>query len=142
MKHSNYCLSLLLLGTLAVPLFAEDAKEKDEALAAEDKEAEEEDTASIGKDFVGGYELIARGKFKLYGEGESENPKVVGLFAADGKVYQCKVENEDLKKDLAAFNGKEVGLAGKLRNKGKYYVIQMIMNSAPPPDSFRNPRGL
>jgi len=142
MKRSQLWLALMLMGTLTAPLFAEEAKEKEEALAAEDKEAEEEDTANIGKDFVGGYELIARGKFKLYGEGESENPKVIGLFSADGKIYQCKIENEGLKKDLAPQNGKEVGLAGKLRNKGKYFVIQMLMNSAPPPDSFRNPRGL
>lgn len=132
---------MILLGTFAMQSHAADAA-KDEALAAEAKEAEEEDTANIGKDFAGGYELIARGKFKLYGEGESDNPQVIGLFSADGKIYQVKLENEGLKKELTPLNGKDVGLAGKLRNKGKYLVVQMLMNSAPPPDSFRNPRGL
>jgi hypothetical protein len=141
MKRLNALSALLLLSFVALPVTAAES-EKDEALAAEAKEAAEEDTANIGKDFAGGYELIARGKFKLYAEGESENPQVIGLFSADGKIYQVKLENEGLKKELAPFNGKDVGLAGKLRNKGKYLVIQMLMNSAPPPDSFRNPRGL
>jgi len=142
MKRSNTLLPvLLLLSLVALPVCAAE-NEKDEALAAEAKEAAEEDSANVGKDFGGGYELIARGKFKLYAEGESENPQVVGLFSADGKIYQVKLENEGLKKELAPFNGKDVGLAGKLRNKGKYLVVQMLMNSAPPPDTFRNPRGL
>lgn len=142
MKRSNTLLPvLLLLSLVALPICAAE-NEKDEALAAEAKEAAEEDSANVGKDFGGGYELIARGKFKLYAEGESENPQVVGLFSADGKIYQVKLENEGLKKELAPFNGKDVGLAGKLRNKGKYLVVQMLMNSAPPPDTFRNPRGL
>lgn len=143
-RRAAALLALLLSPLAALALHAEDAdkSDKEKQLAAEAKEAEEEDTANIGKDFAGGYELITRGKFKLFADGESENPTVVGLFSAEGKIYQVKVEQESLKKELAPHSGKDVGLAGKLRNKGKYFVVQSIMNSAAPPDSFRNPRGL
>jgi hypothetical protein len=135
--HRYWLLCLPLLFSSAV-FAAEPTPEQ----VAESKEAEEEDKAAVGKDFAGGFEFIGRGKFKLYGEGESENKEVVGLFSCDGKLFQVKVENEQLKKDLAPHNGKDVGLSGKLRNKGKYLVVQSISVGAPPPDSFRNPRGL
>lgn len=142
MKVDHCLMACLCMALLAGPACAaEDEKESPERIA-EAKEAEQEDQAAIGKDFAGGFEFIGRGKFKLYADGESENKAVVGLFSCDGKLYQVKAESEQLKKDLAPHNGKEVGLSGKLRNQGKYLIVQSISAGAPPPDSFRNPRGL
>lgn len=138
----NLRLLLVLPLAFSAAVFAADDDKQSPEQVAEAKEAEEEDKAAIGKDFAGGYEFIGRGKFRMYAEGESENKEVVGLFACDGKMYLVKVENEQLKKDLAPHSGKDVGLTGKLRNKGKYLIVQTISAGAPPPDSFRNPRGL
>ena len=136
---------LTFLSVFAALLFCAHAfsaeKKKDPKIEAEEKEAREEDEAVAGKDIAGGHEFTARGKFVL-NDTDVENPVVVGAFVAEGKIYQVKVEREDLRPRLALFNNKEVGLTGKLRNKGKYLVVQDITTDAVKPDAMRNRRGL
>jgi hypothetical protein len=145
MKNTVWVLSLVALFGFALPLLAaEKGKKKDPQQEAEEKEAAEEDAAAVGRDLPGGpgaSEFSARGKLDLYQVQEGQKPIVIGVFSADGKNYEVK-SSDDLIAKLQQHNGKLVSLAGKLRNNGKYFVVQSIIEGAGRPDSMRNRRGL
>jgi hypothetical protein len=146
MKKAFWFLSLAAMLGFAVTSFAaEKGKKKDPQQEAEEKEAAEEDAAAVGRDLPGGpgaFEFNARGKLDLYQHPDDQKPIVIGIFTADGKAYEVKAGNEELLTKLQQYNGKLVSLAGKLRNKGKYLVVQSIVEGAGRPDSMRNRRGL
>jgi hypothetical protein len=136
----NLCLAALVM--FALPLVWGAEKKKDPQVEAEEKQAAEEDSAAVGKDTLTGYEFNSRGKLYINEVPDGQKPLVLGTFVADGKIYQIKVEREELRAQLAPYHNKEVGLAGKIRNGGKYLVVQNIMGGVPPPDVIRNRRGL
>jgi len=140
-KRVFWVLAICAASVIGAGAFAAEKKKKDPKIEAEENEAHEEDEAMIGKDIVGGHEFTARGKFVL-NDTDVEKPVVVGAFIAEGKMYQVKIEREELRARLIPFNNKEVGLTGKLRNKGKYLVVQDITTDAVKPDAMRNRRGL
>ena len=139
-KRAFWILAVCAASVIGAGAFAAE-KKKDPKIEAEENEAREEDEAVIGKDIVGGHEFTARGKFVL-NDTDVEKPVVVGAFIAEGKMYQVKIEREELRARLIPFHNKEVGLTGKLRNKGKYLVVQDITTDAVKPDAMRNRRGL
>lgn len=142
MRHVLGCVVLLFATSGCISTLSAAEKKKDPVLEAEEKEAAEEDAEAVGKDTQSGYEFTARGKLALSNMDDTQKPLVIGLFAADGRVYSVKVERDELRAQLRAYDGKSVGLAGKIRNKGKYFVVQEIADGVPAPDALRNPRGL
>ena len=56
-----------------------------------------------------------------------ERPSVLGIFRSGKGIYQVKVAEESLRKELNKFNGKMVTLGGKVRNKGKYLIVQEVL---------------
>src|SRR5690349_21058606 len=95
-------------------------KKKDPQLEAEEKEARAEDEAAVGKDNLNGAEFSSRGKLILTEGADDPKALVLGVFVAEGRTYQVKIEREELRNELKPYNNKEVALAGKIRNNGKY----------------------
>ena len=68
-----------------------------------------------------------RGKLTLVGSGGDDGTDVVGsLIDPSGRIYLLKLEKKDLLSTLTTFNNKTVALQGKLRNKGKYLLVQGV----------------
>ena len=57
-------------------------------------------------------------------------PRMLGVFRSGKRAYQVKVAEESLRKELTKFNGKFVTLGGKIRNNGKYLIVQEILSRA------------
>jgi len=131
--HWRYSLLISLL-VLCLPLMG---AEKTELEMAEDAEAAEEERIleQLGRLPDDGHEFTAAGRLVLAAQAMDENrPSVLGIFTAYKRTYQVKLEDESLRKKLAKFNGKTVTLAGKIRNKGKYLIVQAVLTQ---PGKFR-----
>lgn len=110
----------------------------------EAKEAAEEEKLLEGKRPETGHEFSARGRLRLALVEEGQTPPaILGIFTADGKSYQVKIANEALRAQLLPFDNKDIALGGKVRNKGKYLIVEeVIIGSGTPAATLRNPRGL
>lgn len=118
---------LLVLLLPGLPLVS---AEKTVAEQAEDEEAaaEERQLEKQGKLPEDGHEFTASGKLVLATQVmDQERPGVLGLFTACGRSYQVKLAEETLREKLNTFNGKTVTLAGKIRNQGKYLIVQAVL---------------
>jgi hypothetical protein len=111
--------------------------EKTKAEQAEEAEAAAEERAleKQGRLPEDGYEFTAPGRLALATHTMDEDrPSVVGIFTAYGKTYQLKLAEASLRKKLEKFNGKTVTLGGKIRNTGKYLIVQAVLTQ---PGRFR-----
>jgi hypothetical protein len=112
--------------------------------AQKDREAEEEaredqQKAATPRDsFMS--ESAFKGRIAIFDEPESQDTP--GTFTVGAKVYLLKVRNDDLKAKIRALNRKEVVLAGKVRNQGKYFVVESIPEPPPPPPRMADKHGL
>jgi hypothetical protein len=126
-----------LLATLACPpasaMTPEQQKKEEEEAAREDDAARNKITDAFTK------EASLRGRVALYVEPQDG---ILGVFTTADRAYFLKAENEKLASDLKKFEGKEVTLGGKIRNQGKYFIVQEIPAPEPPPPVFRDPFGL
>ena len=125
MKTTVFMLMSLVLMAGAPAARAEEASPADEAKEAA-AEAEAEKTLSEADQILATKSV--RGKLTLTGsDGGDESADVIGLLTeAGGKVYLLKLEKKELLQTLQTFNGKSVGLQGKLRNKEKYLVVSAV----------------
>jgi len=65
---------------------------------------------------------------------EDTPPGVVGVFSAtDGNLYLVKLADQGMLKLLCSYDKKDVTLAGKLRNKGKYLIVETVIAGEPKP---------
>lgn len=109
-----------------------------DALAAEAKEAAEEDAAEEKLDSET-LKRLYEGKLALTGE-NSENPDVIGVFVSEGKTFQLKLSDPALLAELKPLQNKPVTLNGKIRNKGKYFIVVAIQTGGAAP-AFPRRRG-
>jgi len=116
------------------------AEEENSARAAEAKEAAEEDAAEEKLDSETLKKLF-EGRMALTPDGpDKENPEVVGVFVSEGKTYQLKLTDPELLKELKPLQNKPITLNGKIRNKGKYFIVVGIMSGGAAP-AFGRRRG-
>jgi len=108
---------------------AEKAQEAEEDAA---KNAEPRDTFDA--------ESTLKGRVILFPQPQDED--VPGAFNVRSKVYLLKVRDANLMKEILTLNGKTVLLAGKVRNQGKYFIVEGIPKPEPPPPRMDNPAGL
>ncbi len=66
---------------------------------------------------------------------------IIGTFKTSDHLYLVKTESDEVKKSLAAFNGKAIDVFGKLRNKGKYLVILSVTSEQDTPLSRKKRKG-
>ena len=105
--------------------------EKTKAELAEDAEAAEEERLLEKQDLLpeDGYEFEQVGKLLLHPRTVDETrPSVVGVFLSRGRTYQVKTDGPSVLKRLNRFNGKVVRLGGKVRNSGKYLIVQDVLS--------------
>lgn len=120
--------------------------EKTKAELAEDAEAAEEERWLEKRDLLpeDGYEFEQVGKLLLNPRTVDETrPSVVGVFLSRGRTYQVKTDGASVLKRLGKFNGKVVRLGGKVRNSGKYLIVQDVLSQPgkgiPTPSSNSSP---
>jgi len=111
-----------LLALITVPMaVAEDLTAEQEAkIIAQEEKAEEQ--LPIDKKPPPGY----TGRVVLSGEATDEVDTVVGMFVVERRAYQLRLGKKGLLTTLRAFNGKSLALAGKIRMRGKYFIVQEI----------------
>jgi len=122
---------LLMVGFVSSPLLL--SAEKTKAELAEEAEAAEEERKldEAGKLPEDGYEFMEAGKLFLSNAVmDPARPSVLGVFRSGKRAYQVKVAEESLRKELTKFNGKFVTLGGKIRNDGKYLIVQEVLSRA------------
>lgn len=124
--------------SFASPAVAAEA-DKD-ALAAEAKEAAEEDAAEEKLDSET-LKRLYEGKMALTGE-NTENPDIVGVFVSEGKTYQVKLADPALLAELKPIQNKPITLNGKIRNKGKYFIVVGVQTGGAAPAFSRRRGGL
>ncbi|HYG78331.1 MAG TPA: hypothetical protein VEK08_25235 [Planctomycetota bacterium] len=70
-------------------------------------------------------------------------PKVVGTFLTEtGQLFQLKLANAFLHKDLLEQNNRKVLLSGKVRNDGKYFIVHHIVEQLVAPVERRRRGGI
>jgi len=130
---------MLAVGCALMFSFGNPAAEADkDALAAEAKEAAEEDAAEEKLDSET-LKRLFEGKLVLSGE-NTENPEIVGVFVSAGKTYQLKLADPVLLAELKPLQNKPITLNGKIRNKGKYFIVVGVQTGGAAP-AFPRRRG-
>ena len=84
---------------------------------------------------------VVSGKYYAIKDGKSENGEV-GNLVSDSDTYFVHTSDEAIIKKLAAFEGKKVGLSGKLDEKEKKMHVQRILDGIQTTVEKANPRGL
>jgi hypothetical protein len=70
-------------------------------------------------------------------------PKVVGTFYVEnGAAYLLKVADPKLLKELLPNNNRRVMLAGKIRNEGKYFIANLVVQQLVAPVERRRRGGI
>jgi hypothetical protein len=106
------------------PVLAEDLSAEDEAaFMAQEEEAEA--ALPLNKKPPGSLS----GRVQLNSEAEENG--VVGSFAAKDRAYQLLLAEPALLSQLQHCNGKTVVLQGKIRARGKYFVVEGIQLPTP-----------
>jgi hypothetical protein len=134
------CLSVLCLGLLPGRIVAEQSEEQTEQEKEAAREAEENAAKAAKPNDSYASESTVKGKVIIFPQPQEE--EVPGAFNVGSKIYLLKVREEALKKEIIALNGKTVALAGKVRNDGKYFVVEGIPKAEPKPPRMDNPAGL
>ena len=111
--------------------------EEEASEAANEEAAEAEITdmlqqlAKLQRDF--------RGTFLLPSDSSQNTGRgVVGTFVTDkadkmpGRTYLVKVTSDDVLKTLSRYDTKKVTVHGKLRNKDKYLIVDLVIEPPPP----------
>jgi len=131
----------VLLPILFVAAASVGAVERTETERAEEAVAAEEERKLEEKGLIpdGGYEFEQEGKLTLATwTMDEQRPSILGIFTSRGRTYQVKVAREPLRKALARFNGKQVTLGGKVRNEGKYLIVQEVLSQVVPVGPGKN----
>jgi hypothetical protein len=129
--NRSFSWNFLLAGTVLVCGMTAWSAEKTKVEQAEEAEAAEEDRKlqEAGRIPEDGYEFMEGGKLHLAaGVMDPARPSVLGIFRSNKRTYQVKVAEESLRPQLAKFNGKMVTLGGKIRNGGKYLIVQEVLS--------------
>jgi hypothetical protein len=127
------CILLSAFSAICVPaLSAEEAEtaEKTKTELVEEAEAAEEERIlrKQGRILDMEYELVVPGRLVLTAQAMDEDrPSVLGYFKTSKQAYLVKLGDESLREKLALFNQKTVTLAGKVRNNGKYLIVQAVL---------------
>ena len=117
--------------------------QSDEARASEERQAAEEDAAAEKeRGDEGGSETVLIGKFYRQKEKEADNPAVFGTYVSGGRAYLLKVENPIAKPYLIKNERKEIKLAGRIRNEGKYFIVEKVIAPVQLAPPIRNRRGI
>lgn len=120
--------------------YAEDATQP---VLSEAEESAAED--AIVADLPGEVESPLRGmNFKGVFNAQTTDgqPDLLGFFKNNDKSIQLvKADNDDVKKLLHQFDGKEITVYGKLRNKGKYLIVTNVLGEKDPPVNRRKKKG-
>jgi hypothetical protein len=134
------CLSILCLGLLPGRIVAAQSEEQTAQEKEAAKEAEEDAARAAKPKDSYTSESTVKGKVIIFPQPQEE--EVPGAFNVGSKIYLLKVREATLMKEIIALNGKTVALAGKVRNDGKYFVVEGIPKSEPKPPRMDNPAGL
>jgi len=123
MIFGRWCFALAILASLAFP-----ALSAERALTEEEEAAREEALLQAqGKIPETGHEKVLEGKYLVTVVEGGEKAAIPGVFVVKGHVYQLKLANEELRGRLKPFNGKRVTLGGKIRNQGKYFILEEVL---------------
>jgi hypothetical protein len=100
------------------------------AAEAEQAAKEEEILRAQGKIPETGYETALQGKYLMTAQQEGQRTDVPGVFVTQGRTYQVKLVEASLRDKLTPFNGKPVTLGGKIRNQGKYFIVEDVLTQS------------
>ena len=123
---------------------ASEKETEDERRQREEREqAEKEDAADheAGRNpyltITGTIELAAPPE-----EGQKP-PEVVGVLTekGTGRQFALKLSYESLRPILARYNHKEAKVGGKIRNEGRYFIAEDIIEQTPPQQPFKSGGG-
>jgi hypothetical protein len=126
-----YCFGVLSAVLLAAfPLLGAEGEEDPATAEAEQATKEEALLRAQGKIPETGYETTLQGKYLATTPSEGQRADIPGVFVAQGRTYQVKLQDNALREKLAPFNGKAVTLGGKIRNQGKYFIVEDVLTQA------------
>jgi hypothetical protein len=130
-------LAILCLGSVAGRAAAVELTDQEKEAA---REAEENVARAAKPNDSYAAESTLKGRVIIFPQPQEE--EVPGAFNVGSKIYLLKVREAGLMKELQALNGKTVALAGKIRNDGKYFIVEGIPKAEPKPPRMDNPAGL
>ncbi|HYG73613.1 MAG TPA: hypothetical protein VEK08_01170 [Planctomycetota bacterium] len=134
-------ITFILFTLAAAPLLA--GQKGESQIEKEAARAAEEDAAAAARKSDQLYEISMRGKLQIDAEKKAD-PKalVLGTFAAEGRLFEVKADSPLVRQDLEKNDGRELTLEGKIRNDGKYFIVQNVPSPPPPPVKLRNRKGI
>jgi len=112
------------------------AEKPDKKQQAEELEAKAEAEAEAGTDNI---KSVFSGTLDLNLQAPA-GAAVIGTFVSEGKTYELKVANPEMRKSLEEYNKKKVTLVGVIRNKGKYFIAASLVETVAPP-AYTRKRG-
>ena len=133
-------IALLLVFALTCPALW--ALSKEQRATEAEQAALEDEAAEKKRGEDGGPETVLVGKFFRQVQQEVQNPEVFGAYLSGGHAYLLKVENPTAKSYLLKNERKVVKLAGRIRNEGKYFIVEKVIAPVPLAPPIRNRRGI
>lgn len=134
-RPSYYALARALSPALFLAVFVFVPVLCAEDLAAEQEAAiikqETEDEAKLPMDKAPPPGLS--GRVQLNGDATDEADAVIGLFVVNGRGYQLRLGRTGLLAQLQPMNGKPATLIGKVRMRGKYFIVSGVDVPTPGP---------
>jgi len=132
-RWSAFAAFLMLI---AVPMVsAEDLTDKQEAAIMEEEAKAEE---ALPMDKTPPPNLT--GRVLLKGDATDEADTVVGMFVVKGRAYQLRLGQKGVLDKLKPLNGKIASLIGKVRMRGKYFIVTEVDVPAPGPPAVDRAR--
>jgi hypothetical protein len=133
---------LLPIALLSGSTFAAEKARKEKPEEVEAREAADEDEAEQALDSETLKKLF-EGKVSLYSaQDTAERPDVVGMFRTASTTYMLKLQSPELLAQLKQYDGKQATLNGKIRNKGKFFIVVSITQAGAAPLFTRRRGGI
>jgi len=102
------------------------AASADKKAEAERQQEAREDAAAEGKRGELPFEAQVRGTIRLQVPESEKNSGAVGIFETPQATYLLKLGRPELQKLIEAHDGKQVLLDGRIRNDGKYFIVENV----------------
>lgn len=140
------CNRIAFLAVFAMAALTFDAQagaaKKETQAELEAREAAEEDAAEAKLDPEKVKHLFD-GRFVLNQTEDAKEPNaIVGTFISKNGSYLIKVESAAVREELKQYHNKEVSVVGKVRNQGKYLIVNSIVHGGAAPVFVRRKGGI
>ncbi len=126
LKTAMLCVAMMVVWTGATCCAGTlpERTSENQKVSPEETAEREGNNEKFGADFCGKLALFTKEQKEAFGDAS-----VFGTLTTDKTTYFVKLNSEKLLEALTPYDGKKCTLTGKLRNEGKYLLVQKVVQA-------------